>query len=187
MSGKALPDRRLGSRTSASGKSVSNKILLSIPDQEYRTIRPLPRISCFASSLHSSRAERKGEVRTFSKCGLDFSFGHYKGWQKRSRRAWLEVKGVTGIPTVVGLTRSPLREIVIISTDGFKVKADAMPNILKLTPQLQMTLSRYAVVQGMQVAQTVACNRLHRIEQRLARWLLMAQDRVDSTLSCHHP
>ena len=41
-------------------------------------------------------------------------------------------------------------------------------------------LSRYAVVRGMQVAQTAACNRLHDIEQRLARWLLMTQDRVDS-------
>jgi len=41
-------------------------------------------------------------------------------------------------------------------------------------------LSRYAVIQGMQVAQTAACNRLHNVEQRLARWLLMTQDRVDS-------
>jgi CRP-like cAMP-binding protein len=41
-------------------------------------------------------------------------------------------------------------------------------------------LSRYAVVQGMQVAQTAACNRLHDVEQRLARWLLMVQDRVNS-------
>jgi CRP-like cAMP-binding protein len=41
-------------------------------------------------------------------------------------------------------------------------------------------LSRYAVVQGMQVAQTAACNRLHDVKQRLARWLLMTQDRVDS-------
>jgi CRP-like cAMP-binding protein len=41
-------------------------------------------------------------------------------------------------------------------------------------------LSRYAIVQGMQVAQTAACNRLHDVKQRLARWLLMTQDRVDS-------
>jgi CRP-like cAMP-binding protein len=41
-------------------------------------------------------------------------------------------------------------------------------------------LSRYAVIHGMQVAQTAACNRLHNVEQRLARWLLMTQDRVDS-------
>lgn len=43
-----------------------------------------------------------------------------------------------------------------------------------------MSLSRYAVVQGMQIAQTAACNRLHDAGQRLARWLLMAADRVDS-------
>jgi len=41
-------------------------------------------------------------------------------------------------------------------------------------------LCRYAIVQGMQIAQTAACNRLHEIKHRLARWLLMAQDRVDS-------
>jgi CRP-like cAMP-binding protein len=35
---------------------------------------------------------------------------------------------------------------------------------------------------GMQVAQLAACNRLHDIEQRLGRWLLMCQDRIDSQL-----
>ena len=43
-----------------------------------------------------------------------------------------------------------------------------------------MMLSRYAAIRSMQIAQTAACNRLHDIEQRLARWLLMTQDRVDS-------
>ena len=37
-------------------------------------------------------------------------------------------------------------------------------------------------MQGLQVAQLAACNRLHDIDQRLARWLLMCQDRVDSEL-----
>jgi CRP-like cAMP-binding protein len=41
-------------------------------------------------------------------------------------------------------------------------------------------LHRYAAIRGMQVAQTAACNRLHDVKQRLARWLLMTQDRVDS-------
>ena len=43
-----------------------------------------------------------------------------------------------------------------------------------------MALSRYAVVQGMKIAQTAACNRLHDAGERLARWLLMAADRVHS-------
>jgi hypothetical protein len=38
------------------------------------------------------------------------------------------------------------------------------------------------LMQGMQVAQLAACNRLHETEQRLVRWLLMCQDRVDSKL-----
>jgi len=43
-----------------------------------------------------------------------------------------------------------------------------------------MLLNRYAAIRSMQIAQTAACNRLHGIEQRLARWLLMTQDRVAS-------
>jgi len=43
-------------------------------------------------------------------------------------------------------------------------------------------MNRYVLVQGLQIAQIAACNRLHEIEQRLARWLLMCHDRVDSEL-----
>jgi CRP-like cAMP-binding protein len=60
------------------------------------------------------------------------------------------------------------------------VEVGALESTLASAPHLQLLLSRYAVVQGMQVAQTAACNRLHDIEQRLVRWLLMTQDRVES-------
>lgn len=90
-------------------------------------------------------------------------------------------EGVAGIPAAVGLTISPLRHVVQIPGSGFRIKASALQSRLKSTPQLQMVLSRYAVLQGMQVAQTAACNRLHEVGERLARWLLMAADRVDST------
>ena len=72
-----------------------------------------------------------------------------------------------------------MRAVVQITGDGFRVEVAALQYTLESTPHLQLLLSRYAVVQGMQVAQTAACNRLHDIKQRLARWLLMTQDRVD--------
>ena len=81
---------------------------------------------------------------------------------------------------VLGLHRGPLQAVVQVTGDGFRVEVGALQNTLESAPHLQLMLSRYAVVQGMQVAQTAACNRLHDIEQRLARWLLMTQDRVDS-------
>jgi CRP-like cAMP-binding protein len=89
-------------------------------------------------------------------------------------------EGFTGTPAAVGLSGSPLQAVVQIAGDGFRVEVGALQNSLESAPHLQLMLSRYAAVRGMQVAQTAACNRLHDIEQRLARWLLMAQDRVDS-------
>jgi len=88
-------------------------------------------------------------------------------------------EGFTGIPAAVGLTRSPVQTVVQISGDGFRIKVGDLQTILSSSPELVLRLARYAVIQGMQIAQTAACNRLHDIEQRLARWLLMAQDRVD--------
>jgi CRP-like cAMP-binding protein len=88
-------------------------------------------------------------------------------------------EGFTGTPAAVGLSRSPLQAVVQITGDGFRVEVAALRNTLESAPHLQMLLSRYAIVQGMQVAQIAACNRLHDIRQRLARWLLMTQDRGD--------
>jgi CRP-like cAMP-binding protein len=89
-------------------------------------------------------------------------------------------EGFTGTLAAVGLSSSPFQAVVQITGDGFRVEIGALQNALESAPHLQLMLSRYAAVRGMQVAQTAACNRLHGIEQRLARWLLMAQDRVDS-------
>ena len=67
-----------------------------------------------------------------------------------------------------------------IAGDGFRVAAHALQTILTESPILLQSLTRYAVLLGMQVAQTAACNRLHEVQQRLARWLLLAQDRLSS-------
>jgi CRP-like cAMP-binding protein len=84
-----------------------------------------------------------------------------------------------GLPAVFGLTRSTVREVVQIAGDGFKIKAAVFRQALRSSPLLQAALVRYAVVLAMQISQTAACNRLHDIERRLARRLLLAQDRVD--------
>lgn len=167
-------------RTNDAGKPVTNRILSSIPDQEFQEIRryleylPLPD----RYTLHEPSDRLK--FAHFPNSGL-ISLLVATEDGKTVEAGVVGSEGVAGIPIAVGLTRSPLREVALISTDGFKVEASAMLHTLGLAPRLQMALSRYAVVQGMQTAQTVACNRLHHIEQRLARWLLMAQDRVNST------
>jgi CRP-like cAMP-binding protein len=89
-------------------------------------------------------------------------------------------EGFTGTLAAVGVSRSTLQAVVQITGDGFRVEVGCLQDALESARHLQLMLSRYAAIRGMQVAQTAACNRLHDIEQRLARWLLMTQDRVDS-------
>jgi len=89
-------------------------------------------------------------------------------------------EGYVGAGLAVGLSRSSVREIVQVGGDGFRTTGNALERILPSAPHLQMILNRHTGLQGMQVAQTAACNRLHDIQQRLSRWLLMTQDRVDS-------
>ena len=60
------------------------------------------------------------------------------------------------------------------------MKVGAFRQSISSSPQLQDLSGRYCMVLGMQISQTAACNRLHDITRRLARWLLMAQDRVDA-------
>lgn len=65
---------------------------------------------------------------------------------------------------------------------GMRIRSEVFEDILLSAPVLRSQLGRFALMHGMQVAQLAACNRLHGIDQRLARWLLMCQDRFDSQL-----
>ena len=85
-----------------------------------------------------------------------------------------------GTPLAAGLNRAPYRAIMQIPGSGLRIHASVLETILPAAPNLQQRLSRYVLMQGLQMAQVAACNRLHELEQRMARWLLMCQDRVDS-------
>jgi CRP-like cAMP-binding protein len=168
-----------GERTNAAGKPVSNKLLLSIPESEYNAIRP--HLEFLSLSHHRSLYEPN--------CRLEFVHFPNSGMvslviETEDGRT-VEVgevgkEGIAGIPAAVGMKKSQVREIVQIEGNGFRMRAGDLQSLSTSTPQFQLMLTRYAVLQGLQIAQTAACNRLHNVEQRLARWLLITQDRVDS-------
>jgi len=168
-----------GERTNAAGKPVSNKILLSIPDHEYNSLRPFLEYVPLPNHLVLHEAGGRLEFAYFPNRGL-ISLVVVMKDGRTAEAGVVGNEGYTGTPASVGLSRGPLRAVVQVSGDGFRIKVGALRNALESTPDLQMLLNRYAAIRGMQVAQTAACNRLHDIRQRLARWLLMTQDRVDS-------
>jgi CRP-like cAMP-binding protein len=168
-----------GERTNAAGKPVSNLILLSTSDSDYSSLRPHLEYVNLPDHLVLHEAGGKLEFAYFPNRGL-ISLVVVMKDGKTAEAGIVGNEGFTGTPAAVGLSMSPLRAVVQITGDGFRVEVGALQNTLESAPRLQWMLSRYAVVLSMQVAQTAACNRLHDIEQRLARWLLMTRDRVDS-------
>src|ERR1022692_4052005 len=176
---KDLQIVRSGERANDAGKPVSNTILLSISDRDYSSLRPHLEYVSLPNHLVLHEAGGKLDFAYFPNRGL-ISLVVVMKDGRTVEAGIVGNEGFTATPAAVGLRRSPLQVVVQITGDGFRVEVGALQNTLESAPQLQLILSRYAVIRGMQVAQTAACNRLHDIEQRLARWLLMAQDRVDS-------
>ena len=168
-----------GERTNSTGKPVSNKALLSVSDKEYQAIRPHLEYLSMPRQLSLYEPNNPLKFVYFPNTGMvSLVIETEDGRTVEVGEAGRD--GFAGIPAAVGMRKSQVREIVQIAGDGFTVRADALQDVLKSSPQLQQILTRYAVSQGMQIAQTAACNRLHNIEQRFARWLLITQDRVDS-------
>jgi CRP-like cAMP-binding protein len=179
MSGKNYRAAQTGQRTSAEGKQVSNKVLLATPDNEYESMRADLTYVDLPHHLSLHEPTQKIEFVYFPNRGMVSQVVVTKD----GRTVEVGVvgnEGFVGAGLAAGLSRSSVREVIQIAGDGFRMMGNALERILQSAPQLQMILSRHTGIQAMQVAQTAACNRLHDIQQRLSRWLLMTQDRVHS-------
>jgi CRP-like cAMP-binding protein len=170
-----------GARSDAAGKAVSNVILLSLPDDEYNLLRPY--LEPTPLPQHQILQE-PGEV-------IDFVYFPNEGMTSlvalsgdgRSVEVGIVGKeGMVGMPLTVGLRQGTFRAIMQMSGSGLRVRSDVFREILLCASTLRSELARFALINGLQVAQLAACNRLHEVEQRLIRWLLMCQDRVDSAV-----
>ncbi len=88
--------------------------------------------------------------------------------------------GVVGLSSVMGSGHAVNRTFIQVSGRGFSVKAKALREQVESSCKLRSCL--YLAIEGylVQTAQTAACNRIHELEERLARWLMMCSDRVQS-------
>jgi CRP-like cAMP-binding protein len=175
----APPSVRAGERSNVAGKPISNRLLLAAPNDEFRVIRPHLQFLDFPHHLSLHQPHRIGKFAYFPNRGLISLVVELKDG-KSVEAGLVGHEGVSGMPAVLGLRRSPLREVVQVEGDGFRVQVGTLREILRSMPVFQEILSLYAAGLAMQVAQTAACNRLHKVEERLARWLLIAQDGVES-------
>jgi CRP-like cAMP-binding protein len=89
--------------------------------------------------------------------------------------------GFAGVPVIDGLTASPYRIQSQVEGAAHRIDVSNLQELLPRCPELNLELHRYGqrlMVQSMQLA---ACNALHDVEQRLARWLMMGHELLGST------
>jgi len=87
-------------------------------------------------------------------------------------------EGMVGIPLVLGAERASARAMVQGTGTALRMKAASFRDELERCAPLQRELLRYGHTKLLQARQSAGCSRFHRVEERLAYWLLMAYDRM---------
>lgn len=96
-------------------------------------------------------------------------------------------EGFVGLPLLLGSDTMPMRVIGQVDGAAWRLPAGPFVQLVEERPAVRHHLLRYAQLNAEELAQSVACNRLHTLEARCARWLLMTHDRVaDDVFSLTH-
>ena len=186
MESKGLQVVQSGERTNTDGKPVGNKILLSISDSDYKSVRPHLEYLSLPNHLVLHEGGARLEFAYFPNRGL-ISLVVVMKDGRTAEAGIVGNEGFTGTPAAVGLSRSPLQAVVQITGDGFRVETAALQTTLKSTPDLQLMLSRYAVVQECRLHKPPRVIGYTNIKQCLARWLLNDSGQSGFRVTAYYP
>lgn len=165
------------SKRDGDGNQVHNEILLALPHAEREAV--LPKLEFVRLKLHQVLHEAGDTLKSayFCNSGM-FSVLNVMPDGKSVEVGLIGKEGFSGSPLVAGFRTSHTRTVVQAEAGAFRIDADALRALLLKSPVLSHQLNRFAQLLAVQVTQVAACNRLHEVNERLARWLLMTQDRV---------
>jgi CRP-like cAMP-binding protein len=88
-------------------------------------------------------------------------------------------EGMTGLAVFLGTRQTPMRTIVQVPLTGLRMRAQVLRDEIARGGTLVWLLQRHTQVVMVTMAQLILCNRIHRLDQRAARWLLQVDERVE--------
>jgi CRP-like cAMP-binding protein len=154
-----------------------NKILAALPAKEYQ--RLLPRLTPVSLSLGETLYEKEGSIRhVYFPNSSVVSLVTHMDEGTSVEVGLIGGEGMVGLSVVMGDDVSQNHAVVQIADGAMRMTTAALRAELRHGGKLQGLLLRYSLILLKQVSQTAACNRNHNVGERLARWLLLCQDRV---------
>lgn len=154
-----------------------NRVLASLPKAEINRLKP--HLSPITLTQEETLLDGKADYAYFLEQGIASVVVTVKEGNT-VEVGIIGIDGVVGLPILLGSGPTPGRTFVQIAGSGFRIKADILKAEFERPGELRRHVQRYMLGFMAQSAQTAACNRLHNIEERLARWLLSCRDRVES-------
>jgi CRP-like cAMP-binding protein len=170
------PSRAFG-RQDGDGKEIGNRILRSLPRSEFS--HALSSMEFVRLKLHQV-LHKVGETIK-SVYFLNDGLGSVLPVQPDGKSVEVDLIGNEGfvrLPVIFGFSTSSVRVVTQADATAYRIETLTLHRILPECPELEKQLQRFSMMLAMQSTQIAACNRLHEVEQRLARWLLMSHDRI---------
>jgi len=182
--GGRRPGELIGRRLLASDRiwpndRIANEILAWLPAEEFNRLLPCFRRVRLQTGETICMPNRAVTVVYFPKSGMISMVATMRDG------ATVEVgivgrEGFVSAAVLLGVPSIPVGAVVQIEGDAFAIEPSLLRKMLCQSPRFESMLRHFANAYWNQVAQVAACNGLHRVHERLARWLLMSRDRIDS-------
>jgi CRP-like cAMP-binding protein len=159
--------------------AVPNRLLGALPRKEYQKLLPLlePVKLAFGEILYESHAQIR-HVYFPNDCFVSMLTTVDAG--RAAEVGLIGSEGMIGVPMALGVAVSPFRAVVQGGGTAMRLKTADFRRNFSNSAALKREVFLFTHLLMIQIAQTAACNRFHVVTQRMARWMLMTRDRVNS-------
>jgi len=160
--------------------SFPNHLLGALPRKDYQKLLPLlePVKLAFGETLYESHAQIR-HVYFPVDCFVSMLTTVDAG--RAAEVGLIGSEGMIGVPMALGVAVSPFRAVVQGAGTAMRLKTADFRRNFSNSAALKREVFLFTHLLMIQVAQTAACNRFHVVTQRMARWMLMTRDRVNSS------
>jgi CRP-like cAMP-binding protein len=154
-----------------------NRLLRALPEQELARIAPALESVAVQRRQIAFDVDRPIEHVYFPENAV-FSIVGVMSDGRAVETAAVGWEGMVGLPVFLGTDRTPAQAFCQIPGDALRLGTGTFQREVARGGELRSILNRYTQAHFTQVAQASACNRLHTMRERCARWLLQTHDRV---------
>jgi CRP-like cAMP-binding protein len=158
--------------------SVRNLLLSKLPPEDFSLLQPhLEPVTLDRGDVLVTPNESI-EYVTFLEAGVTSVVANTEGG-RRIEIGLTGRDGLAGTPVLLGVDRTPHETFMQVAGSGLRIRVRDLRRVIEQSPSVLALLLRYVQVFTIQTSHTALSNGSHKIDERLARWLLMCHDRLD--------